>query len=110
MTQVWDENNRVVPVTVIAAGTNIVTQVRTPSPTATTPSRSVRREVDGRKGRQAAGRPLRQGRGHPAATWSRSAPPSRRLTPSAELPVDTFAAGEEIDVTGTSKGRALPAP
>ena len=29
MTQVWDENNRIVPVTVIAAGTNIVTQVRT---------------------------------------------------------------------------------
>ena len=30
MTQTWDENNRVVPVTVIAAGTNVVTQVRTP--------------------------------------------------------------------------------
>src|ERR1700709_2243747 len=30
MTQTWDENNLVVPVTVIAAGTNVVTQVRTP--------------------------------------------------------------------------------
>ena len=30
MTQLWDENNRVVPVTVIAASTNVVTQVRTP--------------------------------------------------------------------------------
>ncbi len=30
MTQTWDENNRVVPVTVIAAGTNVVTQVRRP--------------------------------------------------------------------------------
>ena len=30
MTQLWDENNRIVPVTVIAAGTNVVTQVRTP--------------------------------------------------------------------------------
>jgi ribosomal protein L3 len=30
MTQTWDENNRIVPVTVIAAGTNVVTQVRTP--------------------------------------------------------------------------------
>ena len=28
MTQTWDENNRVVPVTVIAAGTNVVTQIR----------------------------------------------------------------------------------
>ena len=31
MTQTWDENNRVVPVTVVAAGTNVVTQVRQPS-------------------------------------------------------------------------------
>ena len=30
MTQVWDENNRVVPVTVIQAGPCVVTQVRTP--------------------------------------------------------------------------------
>src|SRR6188768_4457016 len=30
MTQTWDENNRVVPVTVVAAGTNVVTQVRQP--------------------------------------------------------------------------------
>ena len=30
MTQTWDENNRVVPVTVVAAGTNVITQVRTP--------------------------------------------------------------------------------
>ena len=30
MTQVWDADNRIVPVTVIAADTNVVTQVRTP--------------------------------------------------------------------------------
>jgi large subunit ribosomal protein L3 len=30
MSQTWDENNRIVPVTVVAAGTNVVTQVRTP--------------------------------------------------------------------------------
>ena len=30
MTQVWDENNRVVPVTVVKAASNVVTQVRTP--------------------------------------------------------------------------------
>ena len=30
MTQTWDDNNLIVPVTVIAAGTNVVTQVRTP--------------------------------------------------------------------------------
>ena len=30
MTQVFDENNRIVPVTVVQAGPNVVTQVRTP--------------------------------------------------------------------------------
>ena len=30
MTQVWDENNQVVPVTVIRAANNVVTSVRTP--------------------------------------------------------------------------------
>jgi large subunit ribosomal protein L3 len=30
MTQVWDESNKVVPVTVIKAGPNVVTTVRTP--------------------------------------------------------------------------------
>src|SRR4026209_1848623 len=31
MTQTWDENNRIVPVTVVSAQTNVVTQVRTPA-------------------------------------------------------------------------------
>ena len=30
MTQLWDENNKLVPVTVVAAATNVVTQVRQP--------------------------------------------------------------------------------
>ena len=30
MTQVFDENNRIVPVTVVQAGPNVVTQIRTP--------------------------------------------------------------------------------
>ena len=30
MTQLWDEHNRLVPVTVIQAGPCVVTQVRTP--------------------------------------------------------------------------------
>ena len=30
MTQLWDDNNKVVPVTVISASTNVVTQIRQP--------------------------------------------------------------------------------
>ena len=40
MTQVFDENNRIVPVTVVKAGPCVVTQVRTPRRTATPPSSS----------------------------------------------------------------------
>jgi len=29
MTQIWDENNNIIPVTVILADTNVVTQIRT---------------------------------------------------------------------------------
>lgn len=40
MTQVWNENGKLVPVTVIEIAPNVVTQVRTPEKDATTPSRS----------------------------------------------------------------------
>ncbi len=30
MTQLWDESGRLVPITVVRVGTNVVTQIRTP--------------------------------------------------------------------------------
>ena len=62
MTQLWDENNRVVPVTVVAAATNVVTQVRHPE-TRRLQRRPARLRRDrGPQGEQAGRRPLRQGR------------------------------------------------
>ena len=49
MTQLWDENNRIVPVTVIAAGTNVVTQVRTPETDGYNAIQVGFGEIDGRK-------------------------------------------------------------
>ena len=49
MTQTWDENNRVVPVTVVAAGTNVVTQVRTPEKDGYNAIQIGFGEIDGRK-------------------------------------------------------------
>ena len=71
MTQTWDENNRIVPVTVIAAGTNVVTQVRTPEKDGYNAIQIGFGEIDGSQGHQAVGRSLRQGRRDPA-------PPRRR--------------------------------
>ncbi len=108
MTQLWDDDNRVVPVTVIAASTNVVTQVRLP-------------ETDGYNAVQVgfgeiAGRKVTKPRaGHfaKAGTTPRRHVVEIRTSDASsysvgqELGVDTFAAGDEIDVTGTSKGKGF---
>ena len=108
MTQTWDESNRIVPVTVVAAGTNVVTQVRRPETDGYNAVQIGFGEVEGRK----VSKPKA---GHFAAA---GVTPRRHLVEirtsdassysvGQELAVDTFAAGEEIDVTGTSKGKGF---
>ena len=108
MTQVWDENNRVVPVTVVAVNANVVTQVRTPETDGYNAIQVGYGEIDGRK-------VTKPKAGHFEKAGST---PRRHLveirtalagdyTVGQELAVDTFAAGEEIDVTGTSKGKGF---
>ena len=108
MTQLWDENNRVVPVTVIAAGTNVVTQIRTPERDGYNAIQVGFGEIDGRK----VTKP-KAGHFDTAGTTPRRhlveirTAGAGEFTVGQELPVDTFAAGEEIDVTGTSKGKGF---
>jgi large subunit ribosomal protein L3 len=108
MTQLWDENNRIVPVTVIAAATNVVTQVRTPEKDGYNAIQVGFGEIEGRK-------VTKPGAGH---FEKAGVTPRRHLVEirtsgagefavGQELAVDTFAAGEEIDVTGTSKGKGF---
>ena len=66
MTQLWDENNKVVPVTVIAAATNVVTQVRRPEVDGYNAIQVGVRRDRGPQGQLARDRSLREGRGHPA--------------------------------------------
>ena len=106
MTQVWDENNRVVPVTVIAAATNVVTQVRQPEPDGYNAIQIGYGEIEGRKvNKPQAGHFAKAG-----ITPRRHVVEIRTADASTyeigqELPVDTFEVGEAIDVTGTSKGK-----
>jgi large subunit ribosomal protein L3 len=106
MTQVWDENNRVVPVTVVAASTNVVTMVRKPESDGYNAIQVGFGEIDSRKVTQpVAGQFARAGvtpRRHLAEIRTADA---GSYTVGQELAVDTFAAGEEIDVTGTTKGK-----
>jgi large subunit ribosomal protein L3 len=108
MTQLWDENNRVVPVTVIAASTNVVTQVRLPETDGYHAIQVGYGEIDGRKVNKPA-----SGHFAKAGTTPRRHLVEIRTAAAAdysvgqELAVDIFAAGEEIDVTGTSKGKGF---
>lgn len=108
MTQVWDENNRVVPVTVVKTETNIVTQVRTPEVDGYSAIQLAFGQIDPRK----VTRPMM---GHFARA---GVTPRRHLlelrydaaseyTLGQELGADTFSAGDVIDVTGVSKGKGF---
>jgi large subunit ribosomal protein L3 len=108
MTQTWDENNRLVPVTVVAAGTNVVTQVRGPEKDGYNAVQIGFGEIDGRK----VNKPTA---GHFAAA---GVTPRRHLveirtadaasyTVGQELSPELFAAGDAVDVTATSKGKGF---
>ena len=106
MTQLWDEENRVVPVTVIQAGPCVVTQVRTP-------------ETDGYNAVQLgygaikAKKVTKPAAGH----FDRADVTPRKhimeirtadadqYTLGQELTAEVFTGGDLVDVTGTSKGK-----
>ncbi|KQT93731.1 50S ribosomal protein L3 [Marmoricola sp. Leaf446] len=108
MTQAWDENNRIVPLTVIAAGTNVVTQVRTPDKDGYNAVQIGFGEIEGRKvGKPAAGHFDKAGvtpRRHVAEIRTSDA---ASYEVGQELTTELFAAGEVIDVTATSKGKGF---
>lgn len=108
MTQLWDADNKVIPVTVIAASTNVVTQVRTAEVDGYSAVQVGYGEIEGRKvNKPEAGHFAKAGttpRRHLAEIRTADA---TSYTVGQELPVDTFAAGEEIDITGTSKGKGF---
>lgn len=108
MTQLWDEAGRLLPITVVRVGKNVVTQIRTP-------------EVDGYSAIQLGSGELKTKNvtkpmaGHFAKS---GAAPRRKLvevrtsdageyTLGQELEADVFEAGQKVDVVGTSKGKGF---
>jgi large subunit ribosomal protein L3 len=108
MTQMWDDNNRIVPVTVVAAGTNVVTKVRKPETDGYNAIQVGFGEIDSRKvTKPEAGQFAKAGvtpRRHVAEIRTADA---GSYTVGQELPADTFTAGDVIDVTGTTKGKGF---
>jgi large subunit ribosomal protein L3 len=107
MTQVWD-NNRVVPVTVVQAGPCVVTQVRTADKDGYSAVQLAYGAIDPRK----VNKPKA---GHYAKA---DVAPRRHIVElrttdaseyelGSEVTVETFAAGQPIDVTGRTKGKGF---
>ncbi|HLR97332.1 MAG TPA: 50S ribosomal protein L3 [Jiangellaceae bacterium] len=108
MTQVWNDQNKLVPVTVVKAGPCVVTQVRTPT-------------IDGYDAVQigfGAPNPRRvtkpeQGHFDKAGVTPRRHVVELRTSDASsytlgqELTADLFEAGQRVDVVGTSKGKGF---
>jgi large subunit ribosomal protein L3 len=108
MTQVWDENNKLVPVTVVQITPNVVTQVRTAEKDGYEAVQIAYGAIDPRKvNKPAAGHFDKAGvtpRRH--LTEVRTAD-AADYTLGQELAVDIFEAGQLVDVVGTSKGKGF---
>ena len=108
MTQVWDANNKLIPVTVVEITPNVVTQLRTP-------------EIDGYSAVQIAYGQIDPRKANKPATGhfeKAGVTPRRHLTEvrtadaaeyslGQEISVDIFEAGQKVDVVGTSKGKGF---
>jgi large subunit ribosomal protein L3 len=108
MTQVWDADNRLVPVTVIKAGPCVVTQVRNADTDGYNAVQIAFGAIDPRKVNQ----PMK---GH---FEKAGVTPRRHLVElrtgdagdyelGQELTVETFENGQRVDVTGTTKGKGF---
>ena len=108
MTQVWDENNRVVPVTVVKAGPCVVTQVRTPQVDGYSAVQIAYGAIDPRKvNKPDSGHFAKAGvtpRRHVAEIRTDDA---TEYTLGQEIGSDTFEAGQLVDVIGTTKGKGF---
>jgi large subunit ribosomal protein L3 len=106
MTQVWDAAGRVVPVTVVQVGTNVVTQVRTPETDGYAAVQLAFGQIDPRKVTQ----PLKGHFAKAGVTPRRHlaevrTPDAATFAPGQELGADVFEAGARVDVIGTTKGK-----
>ena len=109
MTQVWNENGKLVPVTVIELAPNVFTQVRTPEKDGYNAVQIAYGQIDPRK----VNKPLSAHFEAAGVTPRRHVTEIRTAdagdyTLGQELTVDgTFEAGQLVDVVGTSKGKGF---
>ena len=108
MTQAWDANNKMIPITVIEAGSNVITQIKNLETDGYTAIQIAYGAIDPRKvNKPDAGQFAKAG-----------ATPRRHLAEIRTLDADTYEVGQElgvelfelgmfVDVVGTSKGKGF---
>lgn len=106
MTQVWDDAGRMVPVTVVQVGTNVVTQLRTAETDGYDAVQLAFGEIDPRRVTQ----PLKGHFEKAGATPRRFVAEIRTsenddYTVGQELRADVFEPGAKVDVVGTTRGK-----
>jgi len=108
MTQVWDENNKLIPVTVVQADSNVVTQLRNADTDGYTAVQIGFGQIDPRK----VTKPLVGHFDKAGVTPRRHVVELRTADAESyelgqQLSVELFEAGQKIDVVGTTKGKGF---
>ena len=108
MTQAWDANNKMIPITVVEAGSNVITQIKNAETDGYTAIQVTYGAIDPRKvNKPDAGHFEKAG-----VTPRRFLAEIRTLDADTyevgqELGVEVFEVGQVVDVVGTSKGKGF---
>ena len=108
MTQVFDENNRIVPVTVVAAGPCVVTQVRSVDVDGYAAVQIGYGAVDPRRvNKPDSGHFAKAGVTPRRVTVELRTDDATEYTLGQEITAELFEAGQRVDVSATSKGKGF---
>jgi len=108
MTQVFDENNRIVPVTVLAAGPCVVTQVRSMDVDGYAAVQIGYGAIDPRKvNKPESGHFAKAGVTPRRFSVELRTDDATEYTLGQEITADVFEAGARVDVSATSKGKGF---
>lgn len=108
MTQLFDENNRIVPVTVVQLGPNVVTQVRSQETDGYTAVQLAYGAIDPRKvNKPESGHFAKAGVTPRRHVLELRTSDAAEYTTGQEVTVEVFAEVAEVDVVGVTKGKGF---
>jgi large subunit ribosomal protein L3 len=108
MTQAWDANNKMIPITVVEAGSNVITQIKNLETDGYTAIQVAFGAIDPRKvNKPDAGQFAKAGVTPRRFLAEIRTADADSYSVGQELGVDVFEVGAVVDVVGTSKGKGF---